>query len=78
VPAVELHDPLLHLLLVRQQFGGPQEVPVCCVAVVADLRCGSGNRDTSAFPERVTVNQHRARPQLVFILSVGTSVLYQY
>lgn len=39
VPAVELHDPLLHLLLVRQQPVNPQEVPVCDIIVVADLRC---------------------------------------
>lgn len=40
VPAVELHDLLLHLLLVRQQLVRPQEVPVCCIIIVANLRCG--------------------------------------
>ena len=38
--AVQLHDPLLHLLLVRQQLGRPQEVSVRVVVVVPDLRWG--------------------------------------
>lgn len=37
MPSVELHDLLLHLLLERQQLGGPQVVTVGCVVVVADL-----------------------------------------
>lgn len=45
MPAVELHDPLLHLLLVRQQLVVPQEVSVCYVVIVADLRCGSWRRN---------------------------------
>ena len=45
VPTVELHDPLLHLLLVRQQLVRPQEVPVCYIIIVTDLRCGL--RETS-------------------------------
>lgn len=40
VSAVELHDPLLHLLLVRQQLVRPQEVSVSYIIVVANLRCG--------------------------------------
>ena len=40
VPAVEFHDPLLHLLLVRQQLVRPQEVPVCYIIIVTDLSCG--------------------------------------
>lgn len=46
VPAVELHDPLLHLLLVRQQPVHPQEVPVGYIVIVADLRCCVTNRQT--------------------------------
>lgn len=40
VPVVEIHDPLLHLLLVRQQPVYPQEVPVRHIIIVTNLRCG--------------------------------------
>ncbi len=48
VPAVQLHDPLLHLLLVRQQLVHPQEVSVSCIVVVTDLRWGLRSK-TSVF-----------------------------
>lgn len=41
MPSVELHDLLLHLLLVRQQLGGSQVVAVGCVVVVTDLSWGT-------------------------------------
>lgn len=37
VPAVELHDSLLHFVLVRQQFVCSQELPVCSIIIVPDL-----------------------------------------
>lgn len=49
VPTVELHDPLLHLLLVRQQPVYPQEVPVCDIIIVADLRCCVTERKKKGF-----------------------------
>lgn len=48
VPAVQLHDPLLHLLLIRQQLVRPQEVSVSDVIVVSDLGCGRRSSRASA------------------------------
>lgn len=50
VPAVELHDPLLHLLLVRQQPVYPQEVPVCYIIIVTNLRCGLKKKAKNIVP----------------------------
>lgn len=39
VSAVELHDPLLHLLLIWQEFVHSQKVPVCYIIKVTHFRC---------------------------------------
>lgn len=47
VSAVELHDPLLHPFLVRQQFVQPEELHVCNVIIVPNLRCGYKEQNIS-------------------------------
>lgn len=37
--AMELHDFLLHFVLVRQQLVCPQEIHVCYIIIVTNLRC---------------------------------------
>lgn len=48
MPAVQLHDYLLHFVLVRQQAVCLQEVPVSDIIIVADLRCHLDKSRTSA------------------------------
>lgn len=72
VPAVELHDPLLHLLLVRQQPVYPQEVPVCDIIIVADLRCCVTERKKKRFSFNSRSNNSR-----VWLLSVDMRAGYQ-
>lgn len=40
MPAVELHDPLLYLLLIRQEFVHAQKVHVCYIIIVTNFRYG--------------------------------------
>lgn len=47
VSAVELHDPLLHLLLIWQEFVCSQKVPVCHIVIVTHFRCKNEKKNST-------------------------------